>query len=374
MNKPGWKTSCCCAPFISQCCPDCFAPQRGRASSRAELPEACNSMKKPLGKAEAAPTDAAHPCKSSSFRLSPALEEVFPATTPGRSHDGLALLGKAMLSCTAAQDQCETNLTLPQIRWIPLHHLPRWQSKELSKLSGRTLFPLIAFLASLKSCGQMGLQYLTYLNNPYYQVIAILQNFHLLFPYHSLHSLLLASFLLSLHFLGDLAYLKQHFELRYLIIICFLFLPAFFLAASVSVRMSLDNFFLDCMWVVEVTAVIFYYTSSLFATLQHYAFSNFSRSEVRNLDSLVFGHFYIPRWHGQNVFHLKDKKFSFNKNVLSRKEKYILYNVSYSNENCCRKKSVQIRPNSTRLSKLLLQLSLFTGNLKQKAWLFFQIS
>lgn len=254
-----------------------------------------------------------------------------------------------MLLCTLAQDQCEINLTLPQIHWIPLYHLPCWQSKELSKLSGRTLFPLIAFLTSLKSCGRTGLRYLTNLNNPYYQVIAILQNFHLLFPYHSLQSLLLASFLLSLLFPGDLAYLKQHFELRHLIIICFLSLPAFFLAASVSVTMSLDNFFLDCMWVVEVTAIIFYYTSSLFAILQHYAFSNFSRSEVRNSDSLVFGHFYVPSWLGQNVFHLKDKKVSFNKCVLSRKEKYILYNVLHSKENSSKKKSAQIRPTQTRL-------------------------
>lgn len=290
MNKPGWKTSCCCAAFIRQCCPDCFAPQRGRTSSRAEQPEPCNSMEKSFGNS-----------RGSSHGFSPSTQVPLPShqlwkkcfqpqPQVGHTH-GLALQGNAFLHF--ARHQCETNLTLPQIHCIPLYHLPRWQSKELSKLSGRTLFPLIAFLASLKSCGQMGLRYLTYLNNPYYQVIAILQNFHLLFSYHSLHSLLLASFLLSLHFPEDLAYLKQHFELRHLIIICFLFLPAFFSAASVSATMSLDNFFLDWMWVVEVTAIIFYYTSSLFA-IQHYAFSSCSRSEVRNLDSLVFGHFYTP--------------------------------------------------------------------------------
>lgn len=333
MNKTGWKTSCCCVLFVSQCCPGCFALQRGRASSRAELPEASNSMKKSIRNS-----------RGSSYGFSPSTQVfILQVVTSSGCHQ-MAWHCKAMLLCTAAQDQCETKLTLPQIHWIPLYHLPCWQSKELSKLSGRTLFPLIAFFASLKSCGQMGLQYLTYLNNPYYQVIAILQNFHLLFSYHSMHSLLLASFLLSLHFPEDLAYLKQHFELRHLIIICFLFLPAFFLAASVSATMSLDNFFLDWMWVVEVTAIIFYYTSSLFAILQHYAFSHFSRSEVRNLDSLVFGLFYIPSWLGQNVFHLKDKKVSFNKNVLSRKEKYILYNVFPSKENCSRKKSIQIRP------------------------------
>lgn len=37
-------------------------------------------------------------------------------------------------------------------------------------------------------------------------------------------------------------------------------MPAFFSAVSVSVTMSLDNFCLDCMWVVEVTVIIFYYT------------------------------------------------------------------------------------------------------------------